>query len=154
MISQGKPARSAQAASKELLSFVNEQTIKPQNILTAELKKINHQLTAQSLELLQEHYNNPLNAKTSLNQKQRTMALGERLKEFFSSRQKDMANLLILLLTVSLSSLACGLKTNPKNSRLDYRPEVPSHKPIFEDLQPAVYDLPNGDKIDKNKPAN
>lgn len=126
MVSGGVGPRHADQATKDLFEYMGKNTLKPQEILLGELNKINQALTSESLDILKEFCNRENLTKASMTEKKNILAKRQQLKSHFTKNLELIAEKSLILLLLFLPfGIGCGLKTTPKNTIEDLRPELP-----------------------------
>ena len=123
LIAKGESVENAHQASKSLLDYLGVYTIQPNEMLTAELSRINHSLTPKSLNLLQEFCSKEDVMGVSLLEKRNALESATKLSKAFTDNLNNVLKLSIFFLCLFLSS--CGVKRDPMSELIDLRPEVP-----------------------------
>jgi hypothetical protein len=119
MVGSGTPVALAAKAAQDFIVYLRDKQLSPGEVIAGELSRINPLLNVRCLELLQ----NDVSEVGS-------MAASSDLKKRVVDRSKALADQLKnLAVTIGLVSLlpffiGCGLKTNPKSTATELRPDV------------------------------
>ena len=109
-------------AVENLMQYVSDKNIDPQQLISGELKKIDKNLRPECLEILQDHLKDASFISENAPAKEKTY---QRLKSLRRSIDKMSSLTPILLLCVG-GLLGCGMKPlSLKSDVVDFRPEIP-----------------------------
>ena len=120
----------AQEASHSLLQYCTRFKLNPSDIIQGELTKIHPTLTFDALKAIQTAQSDDSLASTHSEEKIIVSTEAKKLTTFFNGVLKKVLPILIASLFVSV--LGCGIKTAPRSSIEDFRPDLPSH-PVVKD---------------------
>jgi hypothetical protein len=147
MIRDGVPALKANAAACALVSYCEKHKIQPKLILTAELSKIDPNLTVSSLEVFKELDSETSLVKTATLEKKRNLDRKDELLKLFHQKLSQLG--ILSLIPFLLFLTMCGVKTAPKSSLIDYRPAPHYHSstvPLTVPSAPVEKDSKNDPK--------
>jgi hypothetical protein len=122
LMRSGVSATRAQQASRDLLEYCRKQNIRPSQVISGELSKINAALNKSALETLQSTDQNPNLLLSGSNEKSANYKAMERLKALLGS---SLAIIITTALLFSAGIVSCGFKTDPKSQLEDPRPQIP-----------------------------
>ncbi len=128
LMRSGVSATRAQQASRDLLEYCRKQNIRPSQVISGELSKINAALNKSALDALQSTDQNPNLLLSGSNEKSANYKAMERLKALVGSATL----LLVVSAFLLVGTVSCGFKTDPKGQLEDPRPVIP-----FRTFSPA-----------------
>lgn len=125
LIASGVVAREAKTAAMRLTAYCELHSISPDQLLVAELAKIDKSLNEESLEILKKyHGDTSLNLSSSV-EKGHNMIKSAAMMKSFLTGIGPTGSLAVILLVGASTLLSCGFKTNPKSEVIDVRTELP-----------------------------
>ena len=126
------PPYEAEDASRLLLQYCNTQNLSPNELIHGELTKIHPSLTWDALNAIQTAQNNYTLASDHSEEKIAIASTAKHLSIYFANILKRIVP--VLLAALILSSLSCGIKTAPRSSIEDFRPDLPS-RPVPREVK-------------------
>ncbi len=146
MMTAGTAPLHAIEATEDLIAYLLKNNIKPKQMLTGELSRINQHLMPRSLELLQSLAVDEDLIQTGAEEKKLTLDSMTKLRKIFQHFINSSTSLLLIGIYAG-SMFGCGLKTTPESNIIEFRPDIPFH-PKAAAFGPATID---GEEKDQDK---
>ena len=123
LMASGLPSKRAKLAVSDLLSYLSNNALRPEQVLPAELNRINPDLTSSSLNTLGILFNDSSLMTLAASEKKTTLIRASGLAKIFGNISPTAVVAMLFLIL----SGGCGLKTAPQSTVSELRPDIPFH---------------------------